>query len=57
MLNAAMTVAVNDSTTGPEYLGRLNADQRRAVMHGYGEVAAPLLDALLEADRHHGWPI
>ena len=43
MLNAAMTVAVNDSTTGPEYLGRLNADQRRAVMHGYGEVAAPLL--------------
>jgi DNA helicase II / ATP-dependent DNA helicase PcrA len=43
MLNTAMTVAVNDSTAGPKYLGRLNAEQRRAVMHGDGKVAAPLL--------------
>ena len=43
MLNTAMTVAVNDFTTGPQYLGRLNAEQRRAVMHGDGKVAAPLL--------------
>jgi DNA helicase-2/ATP-dependent DNA helicase PcrA len=43
MLDAAMNVAFSDSTAEPAYLERLNAEQRRAVEHGGGRVAGPLL--------------
>lgn len=38
-----MNVAVRDSNNSPSYLDRLNADQRRAVEHGNGHAAGPLL--------------
>ena len=39
----AMNIAAHDSTSAPAYLARLNAEQRRAVEHGDGGVAGPLL--------------
>src|SRR5438445_855332 len=38
-----MTIAISDSTFQPAYLAKLNAEQRLAVEHGDGKVAAPLL--------------
>ncbi len=38
-----MNIAAHDSVTAPDYLARLNAEQRLAVMHGDGMVAGPLL--------------
>src|SRR5689334_1860043 len=39
-----MNIAARDSSfEAPAYLGRLNDEQRLAVMHGDGKVAAPLL--------------
>src|SRR5688572_19765415 len=43
MLHAAMNLAARDSTFQPAYLARLNAEQRRAVEHGAGSIAGPLL--------------
>src|SRR6188472_1140686 len=43
MLHTAMNVAFSDSSLQPTYLDRLNAEQRRAVEHGGGGVAGPLL--------------
>jgi len=40
---AAMNIAVRDSATEPDYLARLNAQQRSAATHGDGLVAGPLL--------------
>jgi len=38
-----MNLAISDSTFQPAYLAKLNAEQRLAVEHGDGAVAAPLL--------------
>jgi DNA helicase-2/ATP-dependent DNA helicase PcrA len=38
-----MNIAAHDSVTALDYLARLNAEQRLAVMHGDGMVAGPLL--------------
>ncbi|BCG95785.1 ATP-dependent helicase [Mesorhizobium sp. 131-2-1] len=38
-----MNLAIRDSTLQPAYLDKLNAEQRLAVVHGDGQVAAPLL--------------
>jgi DNA helicase-2/ATP-dependent DNA helicase PcrA len=46
MLDVAMNVAVRDSNSEPpphDHLSRLNAEQRAAVEHGGGALAAPLL--------------
>ena len=43
MLHGVMNVAFHDSKSAPDYLGQLNDAQRRAVLHGDGSVAAPLL--------------
>ena len=43
MLHAVMNLAAHDSSFEPAYLGRLNAEQRVAVMHGDGGIAGPLL--------------
>ena len=43
MLHAAMNLAAHDSTFAPQYLAKLNAEQRLAVMHGDGGIAEPLL--------------
>jgi len=38
-----MNLAIRDSSFRPAYLDKLNAEQRLAVEHGEGQVAAPLL--------------
>lgn len=38
-----MNVTVRDSNLDPHYLTKLNAEQRAAVLHGNGGIAAPLL--------------
>src|SRR5215210_2865178 len=43
MLHAVMNLTARDSSFEPAYLGRLNAEQRMAVMHGDGGIAGPLL--------------
>src|SRR5215218_10136356 len=43
MLHAAMNLAAHDSSFEPAYLGKLNAEQRLAVMHGDGGICGPLL--------------
>ena len=42
-MNVAARDSIRDSTVQPTYLDRLNAEQRRAVEHGGGGVAGPLL--------------
>lgn len=43
MLHAAMNVAFRDSRNEASYLDRLNDGQRKAVLHGGGRLAGPLL--------------
>lgn len=43
VLHRSMNKIAQDSSLEPQYLARLNPEQRAAVLHGAGEVAAPLL--------------
>lgn len=43
VLHRSMNKIARDSSLEPQYLARLNPEQRAAVLHGAGEVAAPLL--------------